>query len=303
MRKHPFLSGVLLLLAIGLLFFFFLLGMTIFSGEKGVFSLRDRVGIAVVKGIITESKSTVELLKKYGDDNRIKAVVVRIDSPGGGVAPSQEIFDAVNVLKKKKKVVVSMGSVAASGGYYIACAADKIVANPGTVTGSIGALMHYSNLEDLLKKIGLRSSVIKSGKFKDIGSPTRQMTPEERELIQGVIDDIYDQFIEVVSASRNISLMKLKPIADGRIFTGRQALKLGLVDELGDIERAVVIAANLSAIKGKPDVIYPKDKGITFWRFIADEMVSSLASHLKEETSGFRYQSGSNDKIEFLFLK
>jgi protease-4 len=215
--------------------------------------------------------------------------VVRIDSPGGAVAPSQEIFDAVKTLKTKKRVVVSMGSTAVSGGYYIACAADRIIANPGTVTGSIGALLQYSNREELLKKIGLESSVIKSGKFKDIGSPVRPMTSEEKDLIQGVLDDIHDQFVEVVSISRNISVEKLRPIADGRIFTGRQALKLGLIDDLGDMDYSVEVAAKLAGMKEKPELIYPKEKRINFWKFFSDELISSLVKHLRAESIGFQY--------------
>jgi protease-4 len=287
MRRHPFLMGILLLLVIGFMSFVLILGLAYWTGGGSLLTVRDKVGVVFVKGIISEPKSVVELLKKYGEDSNVRAVVVRIDSPGGGVAASQEIYDALGAVKKKKKVVASMGSVAASAGYYVACAADKIVANPGSVTGSIGALMHFSNLEDLLKKIGLKSSVIKSGKFKDIGSPVREMTAEEQHLIQGVIDDIYDQFLTTVSQTRKIPKEKLRPIADGRIFTGRQALKLGLVDELGDMEHSIDLAAKLSGMKGRPDVLYPKEKGLTIWKMIADEMVSALISRLKEETAGY----------------
>ncbi len=292
MRRHPFLFGILLLLVLGFLFFLLMFGIASWTGGSSVFSLREKIGVVGIKGVITDSKATVELLNRYGEDSRIRAVVVRIESPGGGVAAAQEIYDGIEALRKKKKVVASMGSVAASAGYYIACAADRIVANPGTVTGSIGALMHFSNLEELLKKIGLKSSVIKSGKYKDIGSPVREMTPDERKLIQDVIDDIYDQFLETVSKTRKIPKENLKPIADGRIFTGRQALKLGLVDELGDMEHSIDLAANLSGIKGKPDVVYPKEKGLTVWKLITDEMAAALISRLKEETEGFYYGQG-----------
>lgn len=286
MRRRPFLLGILLLLIVGFLSFILILGMTYWTGGGSPLSIRNRVGVVLVKGVITESKSTVDLLKKYGEDIHVRAVVVRIDSPGGSVAPCQEIYDAVSAVRKKKKVVASMGSIAASAGYYVACAADKIVANPGSVTGSIGALMHFSNLEDLLKKIGLKSSVIKSGKFKDIGSPVREMTVEEKQLIQGVIDDIYDQFLTTVSQNRKIPKEKLSPIADGRIFTGRQALKLGLVDELGDMEHSIDLAIKLAGMKGRPEILYPKEKGLTIWKIIADEMVSAFVSRLREETTG-----------------
>jgi len=287
MRRHPFLFGILLLLVIGFLSFIFIFGLPYWTDGGSLFSVGDKIGVVFVKGIITESKTIVELLKKYGEDDHVRAVVVRIDSPGGGVAASQEIYDAVLAVKKKKRVIASMGSVAASAGYYVACAADRIVANPGSVTGSIGALMHFSNLEELLKKIGLKSSVIKSGKFKDIGSPVREMTLEERQLMQGVIDDIYDQFLTTVSQSRKIPKEKLRPIADGRIFTGRQARTLGLVDELGDMEHSIDLAMKLAGMKGKPEIVYPKEKGLTLWKMIADEMVSTFINRLKDETGSY----------------
>jgi protease-4 len=286
-RKHPFLLGILLLVSVGVALTLFVSGLSSFSGYKS-FAMKDKVGVVTVKGVITDSRAVVELLKKYEEDSAVRAVVVRIDSPGGGVAPSQEIYDAVTSFKKKKKIVASMGSVAASGGYYIACAADRIVANPGTFTGSIGALMHFSNLEELMKKIGLKSSVVKSGRFKDIGSPAREMTSEERGLLQGVIDDIYNQFLEAVSVTRKIPKDKLVAIADGRIMTGRQALQHGLVDELGNMDRAVELAAMMSGIKGKPEVIYPKEKGLTIWKFIADEMMSAIMGRLNEENMSYR---------------
>ncbi|HPL64521.1 MAG: signal peptide peptidase SppA [Syntrophales bacterium] len=299
MRKHPVLSGVLLLFAVGILLFVFTSGLSVFRGERKSLS-GDRVGIVPIKGIITDSKTIIEQITKYGDDSRIKAVVIRIDSPGGGVAPSQEIYDAVLELRKKKNVVASMGSVAASGGYYIACAAERIIANPGSVTGSIGAVMHFSNFEETLKKLGIRASVVKSGRYKDSGSPLRDMTSEERNLFQGVIDDIHDQFVEAVSANRKIPKEKMKEYADGRIFTGRQALKLGLVDSLGDLESAVRTVAELAGIKGKPDIVYPKEKGISFWKYLLEEASSQITGKLKEELTGAYFLSpASRMRIEY----
>jgi protease-4 len=205
------------------------------------------------------------------------------------VVSSQEIYKAVLALKKKKNVVVSMGSVATSGGYYVACAADKIVANSGTITGNIGVVVHFSNVEELLKKIGLKPSIVKSGRYKDIGSPLREMTRDEKRLIQEVVDDIYDQFLEAVSLNRNISKEKAASIADGKIFTGRQALKMGLVDFLGDKEYAINLAAKLSGIKGKPEVVYPKEKSLKLWKYILKETVSSIVSELRKECSGISY--------------
>ena len=281
--------GVFLLLLIFVLFFLIVFSVAIFTGDRKPFSLRDKIGVVTVGKIISDSYPVVDQLVEYGRDDSIKAVVVRVDSPGGGVVPSQEIYNAILSLKKKKRVVVSMGSVAASGGYYIACAADEIVANPGTITGSIGVIAHFSNVEELLKKIGLKSSIIKSGKYKDIGSPLREMTQDEKRLFQGVIDDIYDQFIEAVSTNRNITKKKVADIADGRIFTGRQALKMKLVDFLGDKEYAINLAAKLSGIEGEPEVIYPRKKGLGFWKYIVREMASTVVGELKKESSGISY--------------
>ncbi len=282
MRRHPVIFGFVLLFVIGIISFLISFCLFFFSGETFSLSSGEKIGIIYVKGMIIDSKNVTDQINRYAEDGRIKAVVIRVDSPGGGVAASQEIYDAVLALKKRKKVIVSMGSVAASGGYYIACGADKILANPGTVTGSIGAIMHFTNLEGTLKKVGLKSSAVKSGRYKDIGSPFRNMSADEKGLLQGVIDDIYDQFLEVVSTSRNIPKDQLKRIADGRIFTGRQALKLGLVDSLGDQEAAIKLAAKIAGLKGKPEVIYPKEKGFTIWKYIFEEMSTSIAKELKQ---------------------
>jgi len=289
MRKHPVIFGLLLLVITGALFFLVMYVITFLSGESKIISLKDKVGVVILKGVINKSKEIVDQLDKYDQDDDIKAVIVRIDSPGGAVVPSQEIYDKIVQLKKKKKVVVSMGSVAASGGYYVACAANKIVANPGTITGSIGVIIQFPQMEELLKKIGLKSTVIKSGKYKDVGSPSREMTSDEKILLQGVVDDIYDQFIEVVSFSRNISKKKIEDIADGRIFSGRQALDLGLVDYLGNMEYTIDLAAQLSGIKGKPQVIYPKEKRSGLLRYIIQEMVSAVSDEFRGEETGIQY--------------
>lgn len=285
-RKHPIILGVVLLVFLGISSFIFAFAFSYVAGDRGLLHLRDKIAVVPVKGIITDSKSSVEQIKKYSEDAEIKALVVRIDSPGGGVAASQEIYDSILTARKKKKVVASMGSVAASGGYYIACAADKIVANPGTVTGSIGAIMHFSNVEELVKKVGYRSSVVKSGRYKDIGSPFRDMTDSEKQLIQGVIDDIYDQFLDAVSVNRKISKDELRAIADGRILTGRQALGLRLIDSTGDLEAAVNLASELAGIKGKPEVVYPKEKVFNFWKYVADDLTSAMFQKMKEEAAG-----------------
>lgn len=281
MRKHPVILGIGLLLLIGL---FFLLLMVLAGSLFGKRTLAwgERVGVVTLEGVIRNSHEISRQLDAYGKDNSVKAVVIRIDSPGGGVTPSQEIHDAVLAVKQKKKVIASMGSIAASGGYLVACAADRIVANPGTVTGSISAMMHFANVEELLKKIGLKSSVVKSGPFKDIGSPTRPMTEEEKALIQSLIDDTYDQFLDIVAKGRRMSKDDLRSMADGRLFTGRQAQKLGLVDELGDLNYAIRLAGTLSGIAGEPNVVYPVRKKLSLWELILNQAVTALLEGIKQ---------------------
>ena len=286
MRKHPVILGLLLLLLVGVIFFLAVYFFGSLTGKRSL-SLGDHVGVVTVEGLLRDSQDIVRQVEEFSRDEGIKAVVVRIDSPGGGVTPSQEIYDALVELKTKKRIVVSMGSVAASGGYLIACAADKIVANPGTITGSISAIMHFANAEELLKKIGLKSSTVKSGKFKDIGSPTRPMTPEEKALIQALVDDTYDQLLDVIARDRKIPKEALRKIADGRVFTGRQARKLGLVDDLGGMDYAVRLAGKISGIKGKPEVAYPSKKKSTLWELILQQTISTLVGELRKEETRF----------------
>ena len=294
MRRHPVIFGIFLLFLIVTVFFLlvYVLGSSTEDGRS--FALDNKVGIVKVEGFIGDTRDIVEQLNQFGKDDAIKAVVLRIDSPGGGVASSQEIYAAVTDLKKKKKVITSMGSLAASGGYMVACATDKIVANPGTITGSISAVMHFANAEELLKKLGLKASAVKSGKFKDIGSPVREMTAEERALLQELVDDIYDQFLDMVARDRNLQKENLRKIADGRVFTGRQAQKLGLVDYLGDMGYAVTLAGEMSGIKGKPEVVYPKKKGSKFWDYMFREMFTALELQMRgkaEQFNGILYLS------------
>jgi len=234
-------------------------------------STEDRIALVRVEGVILDSQSTVTELKRFGENPFIRAIVLRIDSPGGGVVPSQEIYDAVQRVRNKnsKAVIASMGTVAASGGYYIASATDRIIANPGTLTGSIGVIMETANVEGLLKKIGVEGIVVKSGKFKDVGSPLRRMSDEERALLQSVMDDVHKQFIEAVAAGRSMEPAAVQALADGRIFTGRQAKEAKLVDELGNLEDAIQLAADLSGIEGEPKVVEPRR------RFSIRELIES----------------------------
>ena len=237
----------------------------------------DRIALIRVEGVILDSKETVAELKKFGESSTVKAIVLRIDSPGGGVVPSQEIHDAVKRVRNKnnKTVVASMGTVAASGGYYIASATDRIMANPGTLTGSIGVIMELTNLQGLFKKIGVENVVVKSGRYKDIGSPFRKMTPEDRRILQAVMDDVHRQFIEAVAEGRSLDIAEVRPLADGRIFTGRQAKDLMLVDELGNLDDAIRLAADMVGIEGEPKVVEP-GKPFSLRRLIGGHLFGSM---------------------------
>ena len=254
-RRRPFRMILWILLSVVVLVF---LVNTIFTDLD--LTGEERIVLIRVEGVILDAQPTVSELKRYGENPLVKAIVLRIDSPGGGVVPSQEIHDAVKRVRQKhsKLVIASMGTVAASGGYYIAAATDRIIANPGTLTGSIGVIMELANVEGLMKKIGVESVVVKSGDRKDIGSPFRAMRPEDRRILQTVMDDVHSQFIEAVAEGRALDINTVKAIADGRIFTGRQAKDAKLIDDLGDLNEAIRLAAEMAGIEGEPRVIEPR---------------------------------------------
>lgn len=252
MKKIVIFFAVLLVIAVIISLILALLHENLPLGEK--------VALIRIEGPIFDSKDTIDEIKDYVKDLSIKAIVLRIDSPGGAVAPSQEIYEEVRKAVAKKTIVVSMGSIAASGGYYIASPATRIIANPGTLTGSIGVIMEIPNMEGLMNKIGVKTEVIKSGKHKDIASVFRGINKEERDILQNVLDNVHDQFITAVSEGRKMLRDDVQTIADGRIYTGEQALKAGLIDELGNLEDAVKAAANLSGIKGEPSVVSKEEK-------------------------------------------
>ncbi len=222
--------------------------------------LDDKVALIRIEGAILDSKDAIDELNDYVKDISVKAIVIRVDTPGGAVAPSQEIYSEVRKAAAKKTVVVSMGSIAASGGYYIASPATRIVANPGTLTGSIGVIMEIPNMEGLMNKIGVKTEVIKSGRHKDIASVFRGIGKEERVILQDVLDNVHNQFIDAVAEGRNMLRDDVEKIADGRIYTGEQALKVGLIDELGNLEDAIKTAAKISGIKGEPALVSRKEK-------------------------------------------
>jgi protease IV len=254
----------------------------------------DRIALIRVEGVILDAQETVGDLKKYAEAPSVKAIVLRIDSPGGGVVPSQEIYDAVKRVRSKnnKAVIASMGTVAASGGYYIAAATDRIMANPGTLTGSIGVIMELANLEGLLKKIGVESIVVKSGEHKDIGSPFRKMKDEDRRILQAVMDDVHSQFIEAVAEGRSLAVSDVRSLADGRVFTGRQAKAAKLVDELGDLDDAIKLAAEMAGIEGEPKVVEPRR------RFSFREL---LESRVFGRLPGLNFQTGISLKYLMAF--
>jgi len=224
--------------------------------DETVSSGGEKVALVELNDPIIASQDLVRQIKKYRDSRSVKAIVFRIESPGGGVAASQEIYEEVKKTRDSgKPIVVSMGAVAASGAYYISCGATRIVANPGTLTGSIGVIFEFLHFNELMKKLGIDESTFKSGNLKDSGSPFRKVTPEDRKYFQGLIADVYDQFVDVVAKERKMSVSYVKKYADGRVFTGREAKKLGFVDTLGTLEDAVSIAAKLAGIHGKPRVI------------------------------------------------
>lgn len=281
------------LIVLGAIFLFFLALVYAFSGMMGHSSrlpIGEKVGVIEVEGVIVSSKETIEQLIDFRDDDSVKAIVLRVDSPGGGVGPSQEIYEEVKKAVEVKPLVVSMGSVAASGGYYIAVPARRILANPGTITGSIGVIMEFTNFQELLEKIGLQSQVVKSGEHKDIGSPVRPMSDEDRKILQAMIDDVHQQFVAAVAEGRNLAPEKVRPLADGRIYTGRQALAAGLVDELGNLQDSVAVAAEMAGITGEPRVVYPPRKKPDFFQYLVEESVSQLRHGLQQsESAGLKF--------------
>jgi len=290
MKRNPVLIVIAVAAALGVLFVMILALASFLSGGGRKSSPLNVVGggnVALVKieGLLVTSETVVDELNDYAEDDSIKAIVLRIDSPGGGVVASQEIHNAVrNAKKEGKKIVASMGSVAASGGYYVAAAADKIVANPGTLTGSIGVKMEFASVEKLLEKIGVKGMVVKAGEYKDMGSPFRDMTEPEKKLLQEVIDDVHGQFIDAVAEGRGLPVADVKAIADGRIFTGRQAMSLKLVDQMGDLADSIRLAGTLAGIKGKPRIVEKKKK-IPFLEYLKEESAAWIGDVMTQGLS------------------
>lgn len=291
MSRRPYLVPLLVVGGIFTAFTLLFLGIAAFFGAPASLTSGERIGVIEIVGPIISSDRAVQSIVDFRVDDSIKGVILRVDSPGGGVGPSQEIYTEIKRLAASKPVVVSMGSVAASGGYYVSLPAQKIMANPGTLTGSIGVIMGFTNYQDLLEKIGLKSDVVKSGEHKDIGSPVRPMTDEDREILQNLINDVHQQFVEHVAEGRDLDYAKAAELADGRIYSGRQAKDLGLVDELGSFRDAVNLIATMTSIEGEPDLIYPPEPRKNFVDYFMQQAVGQLRKGIQEEGgAGLQYR-------------
>jgi protease-4 len=259
------------------------MALSLLSDEKeeagtwsGIFEGGNKIGVVTIEGTIMSSDDILKQLRKYRKKSSVKAVLLRINSPGGSVAPAQEIYREIARLREKKPVVVSMETVAASAAYYISSNADAIVCSQGTITGSIGVIMILPEIHQIIQRIGADVNVIKAGKYKDIGSITRPLTEEERGILNGFAAEIHEQFISDVARGRKgkIEQQKLREIADGRFFTGEKAKEWGLVDDIGNFYDAVKLAAKLGKIKTEPELVYPKKK----WDNLLDVFMESAAS-------------------------
>jgi protease-4 len=264
------------------------------TGEtETVFAGGEKIAVVDLKGVILSADDVVRQLKKYRDDRSIRAILLRIDSPGGGVVPSQEMYETVRQVRDGgKPVIVSMGSLAASGGYYVACGASRLVANRGTLTGSIGVISEFLQYGEALGKIGVQVKTIKAGKLKDAGSPVRKMTDVDERYFQALMDDVHRQFIAVVERERDLAHDDAVSLADGRVFTGEQAVEIGLVDTLGTYEEAVQIAASLAGIAGKPTIVRERKKTSfldTMFGDVADEARQVTQELLDRPVLSYRF--------------
>ncbi len=256
-------------------------GVEYISGGSG-----DKIAIVELNDVIMSSEKTVEQIKRFREDKSIKAIILRVNTPGGGVAASQEIYEEVKKTRDSGKIiVVSMGSIAASGGYYIAVGSNLIIANPGTLTGSIGVIAQFMSIKDLAEKLGISQTTIKSGNLKDAGSPFKQMNDSDKAYFQDVVDNSFSQFIEVVSRERKMDMETLKKYANGRVFTGLQAKEYGLIDSLGTFEDAIRITGKMADIKGEPRIVREKKKFSFFEELLGSKIedVTDIKSKLFDE--------------------
>jgi protease IV len=255
----------------------------------------QKIAVIELKEPIVSSEEIVRQFKKYRENKSVRAIVFRVESPGGGVAASQEIYEEVKKTRDAgRPVVVSMGSIAASGGYYVSCGATRIVANPGTLTGSIGVIFQFMHFNQLMDKIGIDATTMKTGKFKDSGSPFRKTTEEEIKYFNMLIGDVYDQFVDAVAEERGLDRKEVLKYADGRVFTGRQALEYGFIDTLGTMEDAIRIAAELGDIDGKPNIVKEKKRKTIFETLVGDaaaEVTKIRQEFLQQPLLQYRFTS------------
>jgi len=254
--------------------------------------LGDRIGVVEIEGMITQSGDTMADIVKFREDDSIRGVILRINSPGGSVGPTQEIYREVRKLRDKKKVFVSMGGICASGGYYIASAGERIYANPSTITGSIGVIMEQTVVEELLKKIGVQPNILKAGEYKDVGSPFRKMTDEERAYLNRILTGIHDQFIADVASGRGMAIESAKKLSDGRIYTGNQAKEVKLVDTIGTFYDCRDDLKKALHIKGKPVLVYGK-KPFSFVKWLFSSLANEIISQTSSSPFKFLYSGGA----------
>lgn len=253
--------------------------LTSFGEGTGGSPWSSAVGVIEVRGVIDREDETIEAIRRFAKADHIHAVILRVESPGGAVTPAQEIYQELLRLREKKPLIASLGEVAASGGYYIASACNTIVANPGTMTGSIGVIMGTMyNVQGLLDKLGVKGSVIKAGTYKDIGSPIREMTPEERQILKDMLDNVHTQFIAAVAAGRKMDETAVRKLADGRVYSGEQAQKLGLVDQLGNFQDAVAAAAKAAGIAGEPRLVRVQAHKKSWWQQLLSLWLGEMLS-------------------------
>ena len=274
---------------------FTLVYLTLHAGgtDTGITSFGDRIGVVDLEGVILSPHPVVDQLKKFGDDSSIKAIIVHVNSPGGGVAASEEIYREVKRIRaeKKKKIVVSIETVGASGAYYVASASDKIYADSGSIVGSIGVIAQWVNYGDLLKWAKLKDVVLKTGEFKDTGKPARDLTPNEQAYMQSLIDNMFGQFVKAVSDGRDMKYDDVKSIANGKVWTGEQAASMRLIDGVGDFETAVSDTAKSVGIKGEPTLVHPERDRRTLMDLLLGDVSQFLPGREKmlEQQVGFYY--------------
>ena len=287
-QKHPILIGAIILVSIfvvvwaGTTFFISLFNLD--KRDASIFpspGADGGIGIIEVKGVIVSAEETIKALTNFRKRREIRAIVLRVDSPGGAVGASQEIYKEVKRTDNVKPVIASFGSVAASGGYYASLGARKIFASRGTLTGSIGVILKFANLKEIFDKVGYKTEIVKSGKMKDIGSASRSLTDEERELLKALIGNVHEQFISDIIENRKIPDDKLRKYADGRIFSGQQAMEIGLIDQVGNFTDAVIYAGQTAGMETQtPRLIYPEGKKFSLLKLLTGEQAQLLFKNI-----------------------